>query len=187
MKHALYDWWGLNVALFAQINGVRWPPLDNFLAIMSALGHPGLYPLYLAAALWRAWRRPIAGATRNVLTLAIAYPLVSMIVVPALKRALDWPRPITVLGADAVNGAGLSDTAHSFPSGHAAFAVLLAASLMPGSSLVARLSLGAFAALVCLSRISLGAHFPADVVAGALLSLAIVAMVRLALPRGARE
>ncbi len=182
MKQALYDWWGFNVTLFEHINGFHWPAFDNLMLVVTTLGHPNLYPFYLAAALWRAWRRPGGAPLRNVLTLTIAYPLVSVLAVPALKGWMDFPRPLSALGTDAVVVIGTADPAHSFPSGHAAFAALLAASLMPGASTGARILLSAFAVLVCLSRISVGAHFPADVVGGALLAIGAAAIVRRVLP-----
>lgn len=184
MKQALYDWWGLNITLFERINGLHWAPFDTLMLVVTTLGHPNMYPFYLAAALWQAWRRPVGLVLRNVATFAIAYPLVSMIAVPLLKRALDFPRPIEALGANAVTVIGSSDAAYSFPSGHSAFAVLLAASMMPGASRGVRLILGGFAALVCISRISLGAHFPADVVGGALLAAGGVILARLTLHSG---
>lgn len=182
MKQAFYDWWGLNVVLFSQINGLHWAVLDNLMLIVTTLGHPNLYPFYLAGAMWHAWRRPGRAALGNVATFAIAYPLVSVIAVPALKRWMDFPRPLSVLGADAVVVIGAADPAHSFPSGHAAFAVLMAASLIPGAPTGARMALVVFATLVCVSRIWVGAHFPADVVGGALLAVLAVAIVRRILP-----
>ncbi len=107
--------------------------------------------------------------------------------VPALKRAFDFPRPVKVLGEAAVTLVGRSDEMHAFPSGHAAFAVLIAASLAPGSTRPVRGALAAFALLVCASRISVGAHFPADVVGGALVALAIAALLHALLAeRGVR-
>jgi len=70
---------------------------------------------------------------------------------------------------------------HSFPSGHATFSVLLAAALSPGVPRAAKWALWVFAMLVCVSRVSVGAHFPADVLAGALLAAATVLVVAAAM------
>ena len=61
-----------------------------------------------------------------------------------------------------------------------ALAVLAAAALAPGTARAVRVSLLLFAVGVCLSRISVGAHFPADVLGAALLSLAVVKALRAA-------
>ncbi len=91
-----------------------------------------------------------------------------------MKSSLDFPRPIIAMGSDTVTILGDPETSGAFPSGHAAFAVLVAASLMPGASRATQLALGVGAILVCLSRVWVGAHFPADVVGGALISIACV-------------
>jgi membrane-associated phospholipid phosphatase len=94
-----------------------------------------------------------------------------MWIVPTLKDFLDFPRPAEVFGVQAIAILGNTEVHHSLPSGHAAFAVLLAASLTPGMAAGWRWSLVVFAVLVCLSRVVVGAHFPADVMAGALIAL----------------
>jgi len=66
----------------------------------------------------------------------------------------------------------------SFPSGHASFAVLIAASLWPILSENKRFIALLFVAGVFLSRIALGAHYPTDVLAGGLSCLFIVLVSR---------
>lgn len=83
-----------------------------------------------------------------------------------LKFGFDFSRPAIVLGEHAVHLVGHADRRHSLPSGHAAFAMLLAASLWPVLPRIARAGAALFVFWVGVSRIWVGAHFPADVLAG---------------------
>jgi len=177
-KALLYDWLGLNEALFRLVNGWRSPGLDSAMVAASALGHPQLYPLYLPLVLWLSLRWPARLPVRNVLCLAGGYAVVSVVLVPALKHAFDLPRPLAVLGPAGATLLGQQDAVHTFPSGHAAFAVLAACTLAPGAHGLLKILLVSFAIVVCFSRISVGAHFPADVLGGALLACAVAYVLR---------
>lgn len=177
-----YDWYGLNDALFLLLNGFHEVWFDRLMQGLTSLGHPALYPFYVALALCWSLVRPTSLPLRNVAVFAVAYVLVSVILVPILKSAIDFPRPASVLGDLAVI-VGEPDRTHSFPSGHAGFAVLLAASLGADAGRATQVSLAAFAVIVCVSRVYVGAHFPADVVAGIVLALAMVAVASAVVPR----
>ena len=172
-----YDWFGLNNRLFLWLNGWRTPVLDALMVAASGLGHPRMYPVYIAIALWVAWRKPRLLPMRNPVVFAFGYALVSVVIVPLAKAMLDFPRPSTVLGERAIVLDG-ADPLHAFPSGHAAFAVLAASALAPGAPRSVRIALITVAIVVCVSRVSLGAHFPADVVGGAAIGALAVAMLR---------
>jgi membrane-associated phospholipid phosphatase len=94
----------------------------------------------------------------------------------ALKRAFDLPRPAGVLDPVQFHVIGPVLTNHSFPSGHTitAFAVAgaLLATLAPGLNTARERWAAAIvltvAAAVGWSRIAVGAHWPLDVVGGAL-------------------
>ena len=60
---------------------------------------------------------------------------------------------------------------HSFPSGHAARAALIATLALLWSPIAIGLMLALWAFLVSLARIAMGVHYPSDVLAGALLGL----------------
>ena len=60
---------------------------------------------------------------------------------------------------------------HSFPSGHSTFVFLLLTSLAPGAAWPIRWLLLGLALWVSWARIAVGAHFPADVLGGALLGI----------------
>jgi undecaprenyl-diphosphatase len=126
----------------------------------------------------RHWRGAIA---------LMASVLATQVVVAALKGLVERPRPATE-----ADGHGMLDpSGWSFPSAHSASAVALYAmlALVAGSALrrgyrsAAYLTAGLVVFLVGASRISLGAHYPTDVIAGWLLGGAVVAVCWAALQR----
>lgn len=92
------------------------------------------------------------------------------VVAKGTKFIFSTPRPPGVLEAGSFNLIGEAHLKSSMPSGHTltAFAVVVALTRMPGSPLAQHAGkLYVLAALVGLSRIGMGVHWPADIVAGA--------------------
>lgn len=89
--------------------------------------------------------------------------------VHGLKNGLDELRPLAVLGADSVHVIGAALNKHSFPSGHTATAFTLAAvvCLRGVHPALAALVL-MLATLAGVARAMVGAHWPLDILAGAL-------------------
>lgn len=166
-----YSWGGLNDRLFLAINhagsGWAWDHLARWATI--AADH-GVYPIWTAALLALAIKRPTALTQRAVLNFTVAY-LLDWAIVGPIKVWLNFPRPPLALGLSAVHVIGAPQFQHSFPSGHTAFAFTLLASLLPGAHWVLRSLLLIFALWVAWARIAMGAHFPADVLGGALAGL----------------
>lgn len=89
--------------------------------------------------------------------------------VHGLKNGVDSLRPLATLGADSVHVIGVSLNKYSFPSGHTATAFTLAAVIClrgvhPALAFTALL----LATLAGISRAMVGAHWPIDILAGAL-------------------
>jgi signal peptidase II len=175
VKHLLYDWGGLNLWLFQAINGHQWHAIDSLMALAGYAADFWSFPFY--AGVWVL--ALIVLKRRGARTVAVQLQLqrfvigfvVAVVTAFLVKYGLDVSRPVTALGAAAVHVLGHFDSNHSLPSGHATFAMLLAASLWPILAAPGRAAAVLFVAWAGVARIWTGAHFPADVVAGYLIGI----------------
>lgn len=155
----------IDVWLFDLVTSWRARWLDALMMGASAIGRHGLVWLVLAG--WAAAAHPrhhAAAAWRLALALVLTFLVVDALLKPLAAR----PRPFDVVAAaPAVDPPGTP----SFPSGHAASAFAGAWSLSriwPAG----RVAWFLLAALIAISRVYLGVHFPLDVLAGALVGCA---------------
>lgn len=96
--------------------------------------------------------------------------ILSLILLPLLKQYFDAPRPAAVL--DILNIVGEVRTQHSFPSAHSSSAFLFAGTLILAGQFSRYLWLFILmASMAAVSRVLVGAHWPIDVVAGAMTGL----------------
>ena len=132
--------------------------------LSSAIG-AGAFIWWVTAVIASVFPSKRPAAWRMILAVAFTWAVSDFILKPAFNR----PRPyqvdttITVLEAK-------PDT-QAFPSGHAAMAVagaIAGARLIPYSAWF----WWPFAAIVAVSRIYIGVHWPSDVIAGALVGCA---------------
>ncbi len=144
--------------------------LDWFFEGLTLIGSFGIVWLLIAAAISGfSWSRPW------LWTRVGAAILIAESVSAALKGAIDRDRP-PLSNPDPEPLVQLPAT-HSFPSGHATVAFACATVL---SLAVPRLRLPLFmlAALIAFSRVYVGVHYPFDVLAGALLGVALAIALR---------
>jgi len=195
MKEILYDWGGANVWLFHAINDIRFGGLDQVMLLGTALGDHGLFPLYLGVLALMALvvvNTPFQDSAHHrvrvsrwmavIAVFSLAYLLDGMLL-GYLKPLLDFPRPPLALPQGTVNIIGAPEYHHSLPSGHSSFAMLVAASIWPVLNRKWRVAGALFVLWVGVSRVSLGAHFPADVMAGFVSSLVVVLLVYVAVQK----
>lgn len=167
--------------LVEQVQSLQNPVLDALFRALSGipLRVALLFAAVVAVSLVAHSLRPAVAAS-----LAIALALAAnAAATAALKAAVDRPRPPEA-DPEIVPLVPVPESA-SFPSGHASSAFAAAAALalfLPRR----RWPLVVAAALVGLSRIWLGVHYPTDVLAGALLGLAIGYLVGRVTRRRAR-
>jgi membrane-associated phospholipid phosphatase len=159
---------------FTALNAWARPIPDRALQQLTYLGDT-LYALTLMLLFAR--RAP------QLLWVAFLAAIVATLLSHGLKEALRLPRPTVVLDPDSYRLVGSRLRAPSFPSGHATDAFTLACVIGALSrSWALRAALLALAALVGLSRIWVGVHWPVDVLTGAAIG-AISAAVGILLVR----
>jgi membrane-associated phospholipid phosphatase len=191
MKHIFYNWYGVNEALFHWINGVEGAFHDAFMLFGTLVSSNRNFPYYMTAiavcALWQVHRAGKNGAGPAAVAsirwigaigvFCVAYLLDGLLVF-WIKTTLAYPRPPLALPPGTLRILGEPEYALSFPSGHASFAMILVASLWPLLNRGWRIFGVLFVAWVGLSRISVGAHFPVDVVGSYVIALPIAVLVR---------
>ncbi len=159
-----------DAAVFRAVNlglAARW--LDVVMLSVTTLGEGWVQALIGVAAVIVAAVRKRDDLRRMGYAALVAYAG-SGLISQAVKHLGDRPRPPLVLFSARVVGDPLF--IHSFPSGHAT--TIFAAAFAWGAFLPrARWALYAVAAVVAVSRVYLGVHFPFDVVYGAFLGALI--------------
>jgi len=137
----------------------RTPALDWFFIALSWIGRLGLVWIAIALVLGLLWRRP--AIVLLVLAAAAGGELLS-----------DFGKAIVPRHRPFETQLGPPSTTHSFPSGHALTSFACATVLAFYAPRLRPLLFG-LAALIALSRVYNGMHYPTDVLAGAVLGLAV--------------
>ena len=122
--------------------------------------------------------------TRHGTALSLKCFFIGSLLSPLLKSWFSHPRPLGVLEPGVIHTIGVpAAAANSLPSGHSmtvVAAVTLLCILLPsgGKFRLLGLLMALFAALVVLSRVMVGAHWPSDLIAGAGVGWMVVALAQ---------
>jgi undecaprenyl-diphosphatase len=158
------------------------PALDLPMSALSTVGEGWFLALIVIALAWKVNRdRPEAlrAALRGLAILVVTGVLVAVI-----KRIVQAPRPLQLLGEGHVRVLLDPLRQMSFPSGHSAAAASLAMWAWRQPAPAGRRLWPWLLAFLCgLSRVYVGAHWVTDVVGGWLLGVGVAAAVERAWPR----
>jgi membrane-associated phospholipid phosphatase len=194
MKEIIYDWFGLNIWLFHLINNIRSDFIDKIMLLGTELGshtHFNIYIILLSIIIFfNVAKKNTNFITKQefylwlspIIVLGISY-LIDGFFLDLIKPFLDFPRPPLALPIESIYIVGTAEYHHSLPSGHSSFAMLFVASIWPLLISWKKYIGVSFLLWVGISRVSLGAHFPADVLAGFGSTLLIVILVRASLKK----
>ena len=156
------------------------PAADWFFPAITDL-HTQIWFIVVAVALLAFWiYRARKDALKWIAALAITLALSDMVAYRVVKPSIERLRP-PASGVHVIVR-GPEHTGNSFPSNHASN-IFAAATILTFALPPLGLPFFIVATLVAYSRVYVGAHFPLDVLAGAVLGIIIANLVRLALLR----
>ena len=168
----------LDLAVYRAVAATETPDLDRDLVRLSrAADNSKLWLATAGAIALVGGRRGRRAAANGLVAVGTTSALVNLVVKPLTRRA----RPDRVLGRVPPARHVPMPNSVSFPSGHAASAFAFTSGVAHVLPVTAPLRV--LGALVAYSRVHTGVHYPADVVAGALLGSAVAPFTSLALDR----
>jgi undecaprenyl-diphosphatase len=159
---------GLDADLSARLRVAERPGLTRSLAVFFAHSGDSWFWLLGLVLLW--WLGP-SEWKHKALVMGVGI-LISAVLVMLIKFTIRRQRPAGQWG-----GIYRNTDPHSFPSGHAARAFLLAVLAVGLGPAWFGVLLAAWAPLVCLARVAMGVHYLSDVAAGMIFGAALGGLV----------
>ena len=158
----------LDIDIFRELNRAGSNDLLDLFMVLITIAGLSYVIVLLCIPLWIKRRRELAF---DVVVLVILATLIAEV----MKTLVDRPRPMDEL--EDVRTI-VSASGSSFPSAHAARALAIAAIVSFGQSRTVLVSAFSIGALIAISRIYLGVHWPSDAVSGALLGIGCAVLIR---------
>src|SRR5918911_3918708 len=158
-----------DASTFNQLNNSHYKPLDDLMVLLSKYGREIVWTIAGILIFFFGGSTGRRAAVFMALAMLVLIPLGTI-----AKKIVGRPRPV-IPQADFLMAA---DTDYSYPSGHAVIVSAGAAVLLPllrntHRMLAVSIGLTVEAALVCVSRVYVGGHYPLDVIGGMLLGVGV--------------
>jgi undecaprenyl-diphosphatase len=162
MSKTLQSWFDLDARLSARICVAEQPgPLRTLAAFFAHSGDSWLWLLALSVVWWLG-----DGFWKARAKVMIGGILLTAVLVLVIKFTVRRQRPRGEWG----NIYRITDP-HSFPSGHATRAMMLAVLAVGLGPVWLGVTLAVWALLVALARVAMGIHYVSDMIAGAVLGM----------------
>ncbi|MEV8634556.1 phosphatase PAP2 family protein [Streptosporangium sp. NPDC051023] len=170
----------LDRRVFAAVADAKLPGLERLLPVLTRAADNSLLWAGLAGGGALSGHRGLRrAATRGLLAVSLASPLVNLVGKQAFRRQRPSPEGLPLARLIKM------PTSASFPSGHSASAAAFATAVALEAPLVVTAPVALLAAAVCFSRVYTGVHYPGDVLAGAGVGVAAGLLTRRLWPRAA--
>lgn len=166
----LYGPDSLNHQLFMLINHATDPVLDAVLPVVNALGGSWAVYVYVPLLLLISLMNKELMPRRYIWVYCLATAF-GILLEEGLKQYFQVPRPALAIGLDQVRVLGPLKLKNSFPSGHAVFSFMTATVIGYRRPWRWKAPLFSVALLVGYARVYMGAHYPLDVAAGAMVGI----------------
>lgn len=160
----------INHRLFMVLNHAANPFFDWLMPLATTVGDSiMIYEYFLVLLILSLISRTLM--PRRYLIVYPAAFLLSFAMEGLLKVYFHVPRPAAAIGVEHVRVLGELKLHNSLPSGHAIFAFTTALALSYGRNIYWKVLFFSAAVLIAYSRIYVGAHYPLDVLTGALVGM----------------
>lgn len=161
--------WDVSVLYWIQEN-LRIDALNPVIVFLTSLGKAGIFWILLSLALLIPKKTRKAGLVAAI-SMAVCFLLANLVIKPGVARirpyeAYSFLKPIVP-----------PERSFSFPSGHTVNGFACSLILVRMLPKKAGIPLVILAAVIALSRMYVGVHYPSDVIAGFLISLVLSQIV----------